>query len=218
MEPQCPPVLWPVTGSTSTVPGRAVQSRGEPRRPGARASARASDESVKTRSGKCISPVVCHSRGTLKHSFLFRVFVPRHRRGSRRGRSCCTAPGRRGTPLRPPGRRSAAPRPGPHGFSLEWNVTSRSAVHFTTCCLAFRPVLRSPLCPRGEKSRKIAYDFYLRATEVREVRKIAGVALSLKSGLRLPGPIFFGKFSGPRWVGCAGVAGKQSKAKGKPEP
>ena len=31
-------------------------------------------------------------------------------------------------------------------------------------------------------------------------------------------PIFFRKFSGPRWVGCAGVAGKQSKAKGKPEP
>ena len=50
------------------------------------------------------------------------------------------------------------------------------------------------------------------------MRKIAGVALSLKSGLRLPGPIFFGKFSGPRRVGCAGVAGKQSKAKGKPEP
>ena len=70
----------------------------------------------------------------------------------------------------------------------------------------------------SQKKRKIAYDFYLRATEVREVRKIAGVALSLKSGLRLPGPIFFGKFSGPRWVGCAGVAGKQSKAKGKPEP
>ena len=49
-------------------------------------------------------------------------------------------------------------------------------------------------------------------------RKIAGVAFSLKSGLNRPLAIFFAKFSGPRWVGCAGVAGKQSKAKGKPKP
>ena len=40
------------------------------RREPERRAASASDESVKTRSGKCISPVVCRSRSTLNLSFL----------------------------------------------------------------------------------------------------------------------------------------------------
>ena len=51
---------------------RAEAARSE--RESERRAASASDESVKTRSGKCISPVVCRSRSTLNPSFFIRFW------------------------------------------------------------------------------------------------------------------------------------------------
>ena len=62
-----------------------------------------------------------------------------------------------------------------------------------------------------KKTRKIGCDWFKVTLEVRKVRKIAGVAVSLKSGLNRLLAIFFGKFSGPRRWGGRAVAGKQRK-------
>ena len=59
-----------------------------------------------------------------------------------------------------------------------------------------------------KKKRKIWCDFYIQAIEVREVRKIAGVALSLRSGLRRPVRDFFRKIFGIAPGGVRGGRGQ----------